>query len=85
MPLMLFIVRLPNVCDSVPVPYRTRLQQPLHAHVQVSSVTSTVQLTVYSASRSSLATGAKSHKLVKSDVSRILWYYYNDPVSLQNS
>jgi len=31
---------------------------------------------------SSLATGAKSHKLVKSDVSRILWYYYNDPKTL---
>ena len=25
-------------------------------------------------------TGARSHKLVTSDVSRILWYYYNDPV-----
>ncbi|KAG7535955.1 hypothetical protein FFLO_03553 [Filobasidium floriforme] len=27
---------------------------------------------------SSLATGSTSHKTVKSDVSRILWYYYND-------
>lgn len=25
-------------------------------------------------------TGSKSHKLVTSDVSRILWFYYNDPV-----
>jgi hypothetical protein len=31
-------------------------------------------------SRSSLVTGSKSHKLVTSDVSRILWFYYNDPV-----
>ena len=30
--------------------------------------------------RSSLITGSKSHKLVTSDVSRILWFYYNDPV-----
>ncbi|KAI6036113.1 phosphatidylinositol synthase, partial [Pisolithus microcarpus] len=27
---------------------------------------------------SSLVTGSRSHKLVTSDVSRILWYYYND-------
>ncbi|KAK0546910.1 phosphatidylinositol synthase 1 (CDP-alcohol phosphatidyltransferase1) [Tilletia horrida] len=27
---------------------------------------------------SSLLTGSKSHKIVTSDVSRILWYYYND-------
>ncbi|KAI5122056.1 hypothetical protein M0805_006040 [Coniferiporia weirii] len=27
---------------------------------------------------SSLVTGSRSHKLVQSDVSRILWYYYND-------
>jgi len=31
---------------------------------------------------SSLVTGAKSHKLVTSDVSRILWFYYNDPTTL---
>jgi len=31
---------------------------------------------------SSLATGSRSHKLVKSDVSRILWYYYNDSRTL---
>ncbi|KAG8912321.1 CDP-diacylglycerol-inositol 3-phosphatidyltransferase, partial [Tulasnella sp. 417] len=31
---------------------------------------------------SSLVTGARSHKLVTSDVSRILWYYYNDPTTL---
>jgi len=30
--------------------------------------------------RSSLVTGSKSHKLVTSEVSRILWFYYNDPV-----
>jgi hypothetical protein len=30
----------------------------------------------------SLATGSTSHKTVKSDVSRILWYYYNDNVGL---
>lgn len=29
---------------------------------------------------SSLLTGSRSHKLVTSDVSRILWYYYNDSV-----
>lgn len=29
---------------------------------------------------SSLLTGATSHKLVTSDVSWILWYYYNDSV-----
>jgi len=31
---------------------------------------------------SSLVTGSRSHKLVTSEVSRILWYYYNDSVSL---
>jgi len=31
---------------------------------------------------SSLVTGSKSHKLVTSDVSRILWFYYNDPTTL---
>ncbi|KAH0827091.1 phosphatidylinositol synthase [Lanmaoa asiatica] len=31
---------------------------------------------------SSLVTGSRSHKLVKSDVSRILRYYYNDPRTL---
>ncbi|KAG8906281.1 CDP-diacylglycerol-inositol 3-phosphatidyltransferase [Tulasnella sp. 403] len=31
---------------------------------------------------SSLVTGSRSHKLVTSDVSRILWYYYNDPKTL---
>jgi CDP-diacylglycerol--inositol 3-phosphatidyltransferase len=36
----------------------------------------------YSFARSSLVTGSKSHKLVTSDVSRILWFYYNDPVRL---
>ena len=32
---------------------------------------------------SSLVTGSRSHKLVTSDVSRILWYYYNDSVRSQ--
>lgn len=31
---------------------------------------------------SSLLTGSRSHKLVTSDVSRILWYYYNDSRTL---
>jgi len=31
---------------------------------------------------SSLVTGSTSHKLVTSDVSRILWLYYNDPTTL---
>jgi len=31
---------------------------------------------------SSLVTGSRSHKLVTSQVSRILWYYYNDPKTL---
>ncbi|KAG8861183.1 CDP-diacylglycerol-inositol 3-phosphatidyltransferase [Tulasnella sp. 330] len=30
----------------------------------------------------SLVTGSRSHKLVTSQVSRILWYYYNDPNTL---
>ncbi|CAE6426680.1 unnamed protein product [Rhizoctonia solani] len=30
----------------------------------------------------SLVTGSKSHKAVSSDVSRILWYYYNDSTTL---
>jgi hypothetical protein len=30
--------------------------------------------------QSSLVTGSTSHKLVTSEVSRILWRYYNDPV-----
>ncbi|KAJ7156034.1 phosphatidylinositol synthase [Mycena crocata] len=31
---------------------------------------------------SSLVTGSRSHKLVTGDVSRILWWYYNDPFTL---
>ncbi|KAJ7740670.1 phosphatidylinositol synthase [Mycena maculata] len=31
---------------------------------------------------SSLVTGQRSHKLVKGEVSRILWWYYNDPLTL---
>jgi len=31
---------------------------------------------------SSLVTGSRSHKTVQSDVSRILWLYYNDPRTL---
>ncbi|KAH9951921.1 phosphatidylinositol synthase [Amylocystis lapponica] len=31
---------------------------------------------------SSLVTGSRSHKIVTSDVSRILWYYYNDSRTL---
>ncbi|KAL9715075.1 phosphatidylinositol synthase 1 (CDP-alcohol phosphatidyltransferase1) [Leucoagaricus gongylophorus] len=31
---------------------------------------------------SSLVTGSRNHKLVTSDVSRILWYYYNDSRTL---
>jgi CDP-diacylglycerol--inositol 3-phosphatidyltransferase len=31
---------------------------------------------------SSLVTGSKSHKAVTSEVSRILWYYYNNSVSI---
>lgn len=31
---------------------------------------------------SSLTTGSSSHKIVGADVSRILWYYYNDSVSI---
>lgn len=34
---------------------------------------------------SSLITGSTSHKLVTSDVSWILWYYYNDSVSARDS
>lgn len=34
---------------------------------------------------STLLTGAASHKLVTEDVSRILWYYYNDSVSHEKS
>jgi len=36
-------------------------------------------------SYSSLATGSRSHKTVTSDVSRILWLYYNDSVSREIS
>ncbi|KAG8685995.1 CDP-diacylglycerol-inositol 3-phosphatidyltransferase [Ceratobasidium sp. 394] len=32
---------------------------------------------------SSLVTGSKSHKAVTSEVSRILWYYYNNSVSIR--
>ncbi|KAJ6596830.1 CDP-diacylglycerol-inositol 3-phosphatidyltransferase [Mycena vulgaris] len=31
---------------------------------------------------SSLVTGSRSHKLVTGDVSKILWWYYNDPFTL---
>ncbi|KAJ7470703.1 phosphatidylinositol synthase [Mycena latifolia] len=31
---------------------------------------------------SSLVTGSRSHKLVTGDVSKILWWYYNDPLTL---
>jgi CDP-diacylglycerol--inositol 3-phosphatidyltransferase len=51
-------------------------------------VLSLLSLVVGSSSRldhSSLVTGSRSHKLVTSEVSRILWYYYNDSVSLSYS
>ena len=79
---VLLIFSVPKLDGSVSIPYRTRFCQPLHAHVQVrflfwrySGPSELMPL-----NQSSLVTGSRSHKLVTSDVSRILWYYYNDSV-----
>ena len=37
------------------------------------------------ATLSTLSTGQDSHKQITKDVSFILWYYYNDPVSFYST
>ena len=64
----------------LPIPYRFGLQQSLYAHVQVCSHPHPLGLGSLMIWKSSLVTGSTSHKLVTSDVSRILWRYYNDSV-----
>ena len=81
---MLPVVSISAVCSGLPIFDLIGLCEPLHAHVQVS-VLQTISppfVDVLPALRSSLVTGSRSHKLVTSDVSRILWYYYNDSVSV---
>jgi len=83
--------RVPQVRPGIPRSHLVGFRQPLHAHVLVSvgrggrSIATSVvpQLIIVRSSRrrpSSLATGSASHKTVTSEVSRILWYYYNDSV-----
>lgn len=80
---------LPGIRAPVSVPDHARLQQSLHAYVQVRPgvrlsvvcISLTLQPDHLACTHSSLVVGARSHKLVTKNVSRILWYYYNDPVS----
>ena len=73
--------RLSGLGAWLPVHYRARFRQSLYAYVQVC-------LSMYrfgaakgtEARDSSLVTGSTSHKIVRNDVSRILWWYYNDNV-----
>ena len=70
---------IPRVCPTLSVPHHPRLFQPLHAHVQVRRLFPfRLQSANYhfGAIHSTLTTGSRRHKLVKSDVSRILSWYY---------
>ena len=80
--IVLSFVGVSGVLDSLPIPYRTGFQQSLYAYVQVSCWQSSKGNNSSRFFHSSLVTGSTSHKLVTSDVSRILWMYYNDSVRL---
>jgi hypothetical protein len=87
---------VPSIRLALPGSHLARFCQSLHSHVLVSpslrldrikrvSVIIEGLADVKDGLRfmvlcRSLATGSTSHKTVKSDVSRILWYYYNDNV-----
>ena len=74
--------RVSSVVFAVPVPDHAGLRFALHSHVFVSLCAANMSSADL---RRSLVTGSSSHKAVTSDVSRILWYYYNDSVRLQTS
>lgn len=74
------LLRLPKLCYYLSISHHPRFQQPLHAYVQVCCAEQKCRLQ-FSSFSSSLVTGSRSHKTVQSDVSRILRFYYNDPVS----
>jgi len=82
---VLFIVRIPQLRFIVPVPNIVGFRKSLHAHVQVCPTPILCDLWGHLSYlfNSSLVTGSRSHKLVTSDVSHILWLYYNDSVSAE--
>lgn len=83
---VLFVLCIPQLCYRVSSSHCPRLRQSLHAHVQVriaSRSLFTSRGLIHT--RSSLITGQTSHKLVKSDVSFILWLYYNDSVRVHHT
>ena len=70
---------IPRVCPPLSVPHHPRLFQPLHAHVQVRHLFPFRLQNInyhFVAIHSTLTTGSRRHKSVKSDVSRILSWYY---------
>lgn len=72
---------LPPLDPFLSVLDHTRLFIALHAHVLVSHTTPFAHSDgSYLTPPRSLTTGSASHKTVTQDVSRILWYYYNDSV-----
>ena len=81
MPPNLFGYHLPALDFVLPVLDHSRLFVALYAHVLVSHTTPFAHSGgSYLTSQRSLTTGSASHKTVTQDVSRILWYYYNDSV-----
>ena len=81
MPPDLFGYYLPSLDLVLPILDYARLLLALHAHVLVSPPPLFLYITKPANNSRSLTTGSASHKTVTQDVSRILWYYYNDSVS----
>ena len=79
MPSDLFGYYIPSLDFVFPILDHIGLFLSLHAHVLVSP--SIIQVSDPAETIRSLTTGSASHKTVTQDVSRILWYYYNDSVS----
>lgn len=80
MSVVLSSLRVSDLRRLVPVPHSIGLFKPLYAHVQVRCP-ARFNYSFLMFVHSSIITGSSSHKLVTSDVSRILWLYYNDRVS----
>jgi hypothetical protein len=79
MPPDLFGYYLPSLDFVFPILDHIGLFLALHAHVLVSLPI--ISVSDLAETIRSLTTGSASHKTVTQDVSRILWYYYNDSVS----
>lgn len=78
-PIVFLGYSLPTLGPTIPVPNQSWFRFPLHAHVLVSP---SDPILIMCLTFRSLATGSTSHKTVQSDVSRILWYYYNNSLTL---